>query len=196
MSTQLFETLESVAGTLDELETPWALIGGLAISSWLEPRFTRDIDIAISVDSDEEAEDFLHSWRSRGFRIDTVIEQDATDRLATVRSHRAGDSPDQVVIDLMFASSGIEPEISRQARSTEIVDGVVIPVARPAHLFALKLLSVDPDERPQDDIDLRQLTELIVDDERDTARRAINLIDERGYNRGKDLEALFDQYLD
>ncbi len=193
VTTGLFDTLNFVAEALDDLQRPWALIGGLATSTYVEPRFTRDIDIALSVDDDAEAESFLNDWMARGFVLDTVIEHDVSERLATVRTYRAASVTD-IVVDLLFASSGIEPEIAAQARHIEIVPELVIPVARPAHLFALKLLSVDPDTRRQDAIDLEFLSALIVNDEHDAAREAIQLITARGYNRGRDLNALFDEY--
>ena len=193
MTSQLFQTLGLVAEILADLEKHWALIGGLASSIYVEPRFTRDIDIAVSVEDDAEAEDFLRSWTARNFIIDTVIEQDMTGRLATVRSHRSG-APEGIIVDLLFASSGIEPELALEARFLEVIPALVVPVARPAHLFVLKLLSVD-DKRPQDAIDLRELSELIVDEELEAARRVARLIRARGYHRGRDLEALMDEYL-
>ena len=53
MITRLFDTLRVVANTLDELEKPWGLVGGLALSVYAEPRFTADIDIAVAVDGRE-----------------------------------------------------------------------------------------------------------------------------------------------
>src|SRR5690554_7952884 len=84
MTTNLFETLAQVAEILVRLDKNWALVGGLAVSSYVEPRFTRDIDIAVAVNDDTEAEQFIHSWVSFGFMIDSVIEQEATGRLAPV----------------------------------------------------------------------------------------------------------------
>lgn len=192
MPYQIFETLELVATTLDALETKWALIGGLAVSSYCEPRFTRDIDLAISVKGDAEAEAFVNAWSSRNFTIDSVIEQDALGRLATVRSKESG-SADGIFVDLLFASSGIEQEIALEAREMEIMANLWIPVARPAHLFALKLLCVD-DQRPKDQIDLRELSPLIVAEELMATQKAIALIKDRGFHRGRDLEALLTQY--
>ena len=104
MTTLLFEILGATAEALQDLEKPWALVGGLAVSSYyVEPRFTRDIDIAISVADDEEAEDFLRSWQVCGYTLDTVIEQDAVGRLATVRTYHAGHDR-SIVVDLLFTS--------------------------------------------------------------------------------------------
>ena len=192
MITRLFDTLRVVAQTLDELEKPWALVGGLALSVYVQPRFTADIDIAVAVDSDEEAEQLLHALQARGFVIDTVIEQGATGRLATGRIYRAGDSREGILIDLLFASSGIEPEITHRANIVEVVDDLAVPVARTADLFALKLLSCDPDKRPQDTIDLHRLSEEIDDLDRDEIRELLRLIERRGYSRGRDLLDLLD----
>lgn len=193
MTSQLFQTLGLVAEIFADLDKSWALIGGLAVSVYGEPRFTRDIDIAIGVEDDGEAEDIIRSWSARNFDIATVIEQDVTGRMATVRSKESG-IPEGIVVDLLFASSGIEPELALDARRIEIITGLVVPVARPAHLFALKLLSVD-DERPQDLIDLRELSELMVDEELEAAQRAVELIETRGYHRSRDLKALMGEYL-
>ena len=75
---------------------------------------------------------------------------------ATVRLERAGTGRAPVV-DLLFASSGIEAEIVSGAEMIEILPEFLIRVARTGHLIALKLLSRDDVERPQDIADLRAL---------------------------------------
>lgn len=45
----LKDVLRTVVSELDGAGSPWALVGGLAVSARLEPRFTRDIDLAVSV---------------------------------------------------------------------------------------------------------------------------------------------------
>lgn len=192
--TGIFQLLVEVSEILAELETPWALVGGLAVSVYVEPRFTRDIDLAVSVADDREAEAFLHSWQRRGFLLETVVEQDAVGRMASVRTFPGGRQPGAVV-DLLFASSGIEQELSQQAQILEVARGIMIPVARPGHLFALKLLAEDPELRPQDRIDINNLAEIIVGAERDAAREAVRLIEERGFARGRDLSSLLEREL-
>ncbi len=194
MTTNLFETLARAADVLAELDKKWALIGGLAVSTYVEPRFTRDIDIAVAVEDDAEAEQFAHAWSASGFVIESVIEQDSTNRLATIRTHRAG-AAHGIVIDLLFASSGIEPELAADARSLEIAPDVVVPVARPGHLFALKLLSADPMTRPQDAIDLKHLAAYLDAGEREAARRAVRLIEARGFNCERELLSLLEDEL-
>ena len=61
------------------------------------------------------------------------------------------------VVDLLFASSGIEPEVVAAADRIEVVPGFTVPVARLGHLIALKVLARDDRTRPQDRVDLAAL---------------------------------------
>lgn len=160
------------------------LVGGLAVSVRADPRFTRDVDLAVAVDGDAEGEALIRNLSSDGFAASSVIEQDAVGRMAMVRlSDREG-----ISIDILLASSGIENEIVRDAEALEVVLGVVIPVARVGHLIALKLLSVGPG-RETDAMDLRALAHVADEVEWARARDAVRLIDSRGYARERDLIA-------
>lgn len=171
---------------LTELGVAYALVGGLAVSARTEPRFTRDVDLVIAVVGDAEAEALIHKLQARGYGIGTVIEQDATGRLATVRL--TGRDPSYApVVDLLFASSGIEPEIALAAEPLELLKGLVMPVARPGHLIALKVLSRDDLDRPQDLLDLRALIRVASLEDLALARHALELIAARGFHRGRHL---------
>ena len=50
--------------------------------------------------------------------------------------------------------SGIEAEVVREAERIEVLPGVIIPVASSSHLIALKVLSRDDTDPPQDRMDL------------------------------------------
>jgi ABC-type uncharacterized transport system substrate-binding protein len=141
---RLAEALAAAAQDLHELGATWALVGGLAVSTWCDPRLTRDIDIAVSVASDKDAERLVRDLQQRGYEKLELIEQEATARLATARLVRR-DLP-AILIDVLFASSGIEAEIVSAARTTEVFPGVHVPVASRAHLMAMKLLARD--DRP------------------------------------------------
>jgi hypothetical protein len=52
----MFELFQLIELTLEELKQERALVGGLAVSVQTDPRFTNDIDISISVSSDEETQ--------------------------------------------------------------------------------------------------------------------------------------------
>lgn len=184
--TSLESALRKVHTDLTEVRASFALVGGLAVSARTEPRFTRDADLAVAVSDDTEAEALIHALRGRGYNIGAVVEQDALGRLATVRLTPSG-SPNPPVIDLLFASSGIEREIVAAAEPLELLPGLTIGVARIGHLIALKVLSRDDAGRPQDLADLRALLRVASDAELARARHALALISSRRYHRGRDL---------
>ena len=169
-------------------------MGGLAVSVRAEPRFTRDLDLAIATAEDDAAEHVTQALIRRGFRLDVLVEQEAVGRLATARLLFPGESEGGLFLDLLFASSGIEPEIVAAADWVESVLGLRVRVARRGHLLALKLLSRSP-ERPQDQWDLVALLKTAGPADLEDARSAVRLITERGFNRGKDLAGDLEELL-
>ena len=91
------------------------------------------------------------------------------------------------VVDLLFASSGIEAEVVNDAETLEILAGVRLPVATTAHLIAMKLLSRDDERRPQDLVDLRALVGRATAIDLARARESTDLIPARGCHRGRNL---------
>jgi len=191
---RLLRALRLSGDALTERRLPWALIGGLAVSVRTEPRFTRDIDLAVAVSDDDAAEALIADLTAGGFKLVLTLEHAALGRLATVRLLPPGESANGVVVDLLFASSGIESEICHGAEPIEIVDGLRVPVAAAGHLVALKILARGP-ERPQDDADLRALLGAITAADLNVARTALAAITARGAQRGKDLMGDFDRLL-
>lgn len=171
-----------------------ALIGGLAVSVWAEPRFTRDVDLALSIASDEAAEELIHSLVAHGYRGLATIEQTAKARLSTARLVAPHQPAGGIVVDLLFASSGIEPELVSQSVELDIGSVSPVPVARIGHLIALKLLSHDT-SRPQDEMDLVALRNVLDDVETEAATSACRMIERRGYARGRPLGSLLNKYL-
>lgn len=189
----LTKALRSAASELAAAGVDWALIGGLAISARLEPRFTRDLDLAVAVADDGTAEALVRRFRGQGYAINTVLEQETTGRLATVRLQTpAGE--EGPLVDLLFASSGIEREVTAEAEPIRIAAGLVVPVARLGHLLAMKILSRDDQRRPQDLLDIRNILNAAGSEELERARSALALIQDRGFGRKKsllnDLDAL------
>ena len=193
-STRLLQALRQAADALNELGVPWALVGGLAVSIRVEPRFTRDIDLAVAAPDDGVAKSLVSNLQARGFSLQLSLEQQALGRLAAVRLLPPGGQLDGVVVDLLFSSSGIESEICHDAERLEIAPGLVVPVARAGHLVAMKLLALSSD-RPQDGIDLRGLIGQLTPDDRARALDAVWRIEERGAHRGKGLRGELDRWL-
>ena len=168
------------------MSAEWAIIGGLAVSARAAPRFTQDVDFAVSVATDDEAESIIHRLQVRGYAVGMLVEQDEMGRLATVRLIRPVPGSSQIFVDLLFASSGIEDLIVKQADRIEILPGCVAPVASVGHLIALKLLSAD-ESRLQDYADLHALLAVAAPDDLVQARDAVATIVARGFNRGRSL---------
>jgi hypothetical protein len=188
---RLEAALRRAAEDLDRSGRPWALVGGFAVSARAEPRFTRDVDIAVMVDGDRAAELLVRSLMTDGYVVFSSVEHD-NGRLATVRLSRTT-SDVEVVVDLLFASSGIEPEIAQAAEALEITPGLVVPVATIGHLIAIKVLARDDATRPQDLADLRALVRSADPADLSDAREAVALIETRGYNRDRDLRKALDE---
>jgi hypothetical protein len=139
------------------------------------------------VDGDPAAEELVRSLLIDGYGIFSSVEHDSG-RLATVRLTRTTDGT-EVVVDLLFASSGIEPEIAQAAEALEITPGLVVPVATVGHLIALKILARDDATRPQDLADLRALIGAAELRDLSDANEAVELIEARGFNRDRDLRS-------
>ena len=95
-------------------------------------------------------------------------------------------------MDLLFASSGIEPEIVQASETLELFPGQRIKVALSGHLIAVKLLARSA-ERPQDDVDLRALLAVCDATEMKRAVDAVEVIERRGFARGRDLSSALKQ---
>jgi hypothetical protein len=192
--TSLERALRQICADLTEAGPPFALVGGLAVSARTEPRFTRDADIAVAVAGDAEAEALIRTLRGAGYEIEAIVEQEAVGRLATARLMRSAE-PTGPVIDLLFASSGIEREIVAEADEIELLARLFVRVATTAHLIALKVLARDDVTRPQDAGDLRALLGVASALDVTRARSALRVIADRGYHRGRDLQAELEKLL-
>jgi predicted nucleotidyltransferase len=175
--------LRQAAADLDAIGARWAVIGGLAVAFRAEPRFTKDVDVAVAVADDREAEDIVNRLQVRGYALASLVEQDYVNRLATARLIRPQPGTSSAFIDLLFANSGIEDEVVRRADLLEVLPDVFMPVASTGHLIALKVLA----GRHQDLTDLGYLISAATDADLDEAQASVARIQERGYNRGQNL---------
>lgn len=140
--TPLESALLQAQSDLQLLNLRFAFIGGIAVSVRGEPRTTRDLDLAVAVAGDSEAESIVGRLLARGYRFEqTPLEQVDLGRIATVRLVTAQSDFRGVFVDLMFASSGIENEIVEAAETLQVLGVVAAPVATTGHLLALKTLA-------------------------------------------------------
>ncbi|CAN5462507.1 nucleotidyl transferase AbiEii/AbiGii toxin family protein [soil metagenome] len=184
----LGDLLSQASQALVEAGTGFALVGGLAVSARTEPRFTRDIDLVVAVDGDGQAEALVRAV-CPPWTVISILEHDGLHRLATARlGHQSADTTSGPVLDLLFASSGIEAEIVAAADPIEVLPGVTVPVATVSHLIALKMLA-ESEERPQDRVDLHALVKVASHRDRQEVIAAVERITARGAHRDRDLLA-------
>jgi hypothetical protein len=191
---RLSESLARISADLDDLGVRWAVVGGLAVSVRAEPRLTRDVDVAIFVTSDRDAERIVRDLGARGYQPVRLVEHEGRQRLATARMTAEG-QPEGIVIDLLFASSGIETEIVDTSEKLEVFPGVEARVATRSHLMAMKVLARDDRTRPQDLDDLRSLLAKASAADIETTRALLLLITERGFARRRNLIESFELLL-
>ena len=185
----LEESAVKVLRDLRELGYGCALVGGLAVGVRARPRTTLDVDFAVAVESDAEAEGVAYELQRRGYHLYDVLEQKIAKRLATARFRLDGGDIKVGSVDLLFASSGIEPETVAAAEDVEILPNLMLPVARRGHLLALKVLSHEEQRRPQDRVDIMALLGVADEEDLRVAREAVALITSRNFHRDKDLLA-------
>ena len=194
--TRLGRILQVLQRDLARLGTPWALVGGMAVSVRTEPRFTRDVDVAIAASGDAAAEELVFALGRLGYTIVASVEHVTTGRLATARLLPPDEPESGILVDLIFASSGVEPEIVAAAETVEVFPDVTVPVCATEHLLVLKILARDDEMRPQDLVDIKALAR-----EMDTAAwveatRLAVMIQKRGYDRERDLVAALSELRD
>ncbi|MBI2374726.1 MAG: nucleotidyl transferase AbiEii/AbiGii toxin family protein [Deltaproteobacteria bacterium] len=186
----LIAALTRARQDLEDAHARFALVGGMAVSARTEPRFTRDIDFVVAVDGDVAAERLIGEL---GYRVLAVAEHRSLGRLATVRLASPLLTSAPPIVDLLFCSSGIEPETVAAADTIDIVSGVSIPVAKMADLVAMKVLSEKP-TRPKDSADILAMLRGMSRDEIDRVPVLLEKIESRGAGRGKDLQAVWQRY--
>lgn len=186
---KLDQALTDAINVLQTAGRSFAVVGGLAASVRGEVRFTRDVDLAVSVESDEDAENVVHEFVRAGWVVLATVEQDAQKRMATARLRGSSN----VVCDLIFATTGIEPEIVAAAEPVAILRDLVVPTATAESLLAMKVLSAT-EKRVRDIADIQALLANSTRIDAFRVERLLELIEARGYARGQDLREKWRQF--
>jgi len=191
----VIETLSSTITCLDDFEVRYALIGGLAVSARSEPRFTRDVDLIVEAVTDADAEQLIRAMLGRGFMVHAQLEQKTDGRLATVRLVKRAD-PEGGIVDLFFASSGVEQEVLEAATLEELTEEIALPIVQAEDLIALKLLAVHNRRRPRDTEDVLNLIDSVPKERLNRTRELLKLIEARRPLSGKGLEEILDELIE
>lgn len=97
---QVEAALRRAAADVEAAGLKWALMGGLAVSARATPRFTQDVDLAVAVSGDLDAESLIRDFLNRGYELIATLEHDENARLVTARMLWNGDESAEVVVDL------------------------------------------------------------------------------------------------
>lgn len=98
------ERAAEVVDRLRALGRESALVGGLAVSLRARQRYTKDIDVAVSVAADAEAERLVFDMQRAGFRILQTVDQEAKGLLATARFLDPKSTSNDPSLDILCAS--------------------------------------------------------------------------------------------
>ena len=141
------EQITRLLDLLDEAGVEFAVIGGLAVNAWLEPRFTADVDVTV------------HAPPATMDRLKVVL---ASHGYRVTREHGAAQpsGPDFVRFVSDAAGITLEVQASKTAFQREVLrraGAAGTPrIATPEDLIVLKLIA----NRPKDRIDLLGLMQL------------------------------------
>ena len=141
----VLDTAVEIASFLDELEIPYAVIGGLAVQYWGEPRTTMDVDIVVLV-SPDRTEAFLKA-AVRRFKPRL---QDAVSFAQTNRMLLLSDA-DGAPVDISLGIPGYEEEVLRRAVTVTLPDNRVVRLISPEDLIVHKCIAGRP--RDKEDVE-------------------------------------------
>lgn len=195
--------LRHVVEDVRDAQGRFALVGGVALGARTMPRFTHDVDLALAVTDDGQAESILAYLIRYGYRRRAELNHQRTQRLMTMRlippydipaiMQNPEDDEGEPIADLIFSTCGIEPEIVAAADPVEVFPDLILPTARVPHLIAMKLVS-ESETRLQDRMDLLALIRSATADDLRLVPDLLDLITTRGYHQDKDLPARFDHF--
>jgi len=138
----LDDALVTLSSWLTQHAIGHMVIGGFAVTVWGEPRFTRDLDVTISVPPDKFAQTVdLISSRFTSLSQDPLKFATETRVLPIL--------VESVPVDLIFAALPYEQDAIARARPIKLKNATV-PVCSPEDLILHKIVS----QRPRDHEDI------------------------------------------
>ena len=142
------DALADLGQLVESASVSYAVIGGHAVNTWLEPRFTADIDVTLIADPVGLVR-LRDALTKAGFEVAQEYganQPSGPDFIRFVSGDRS------VVIEFQVAKTELQRSVVARAKST--VEGV--RVATPEDLLVLKLIA----DRAKDRVDLEGLARL------------------------------------
>ncbi len=133
----------------ESLIEDFAIVGGLALSAWIEPRTTGDIDLAVTISSDIQNKDLIYLVESRLSKKTHKPKMRPGSEIKNMFSFTEGNFGVDIIStkDFLLAAEAVS-----NAVEIEIM-GEPVKVATPEYLIALKLIPLGD----QDKVDIKNL---------------------------------------
>lgn len=142
------KVLIQIAKVFHQAKIDYALVGGLAVSTWTEPRATKDIDLIVA---DIENEPMMEKLEGIDFTLSSAPMQ--IGRIKSKRISKLGLNDELLMLDLMqFLVDDYNQAVLNGATKIYF-DDIEIKVAAPEDIIILKSFS----ERKIDKIDIENL---------------------------------------
>lgn len=125
---------------LSKNNVPYAVIGGMAVQHWGEPRFTQDVDLTVVAPLDDP-DSFIRSIVTQfPSRVEDPVGFARRNRVVLVRASN------NCNVDISLSLPGYEDEVMRRAVAYELEPGKVIRLCSAEDLIIHKAVA----GRPQD----------------------------------------------
>ncbi len=162
---------------LDDLETRrirFALVEAIALGTYVEPRFTKDVDFSTALADERRQDALVRDLEAARYKEESLLVRRSNGDVIGIRFFTPDTKSRQPNLDLLFSATGIEEEIIRDAEPVELW-GRKIPTATISDLIAMKTLSAC-DRGGQDSVDLEKLLERATKADIERARQRLERI--------------------
>ena len=142
--------LQGLLAFFEERKIRYAVIGGVGLGGYGMSRATVDLDFVVDAGAQQEV---IHFLESLGYR---------TLHRSTGYSNHQHPEPERGGVDMVYVQEPTSGRIFTAARILDGPGGMKIPVPRPEHLIAMKVVAMknDPSRTYQDMADIRFLVSL------------------------------------
>lgn len=141
----LFQSVVQLQSRLSDAGLSSAVIGGLAVAIWGEPRLTRDVDVKVSLSRKQAAR--LLSILSADYTFLSDQPEQTLQRIGMLFIQNAAG----LRLDMLLADTPFDVQVVERARLVEVQPGQTIAICTPEDLILYKMIST----RPRDHEDVR-----------------------------------------